>query len=230
MERRSAYIRNNVPFDKWGVVSGGPEDRNEGLERRDRPDRRVRADALRNIDALLQSAMAVFANSGVDAPMREIAERAGVGIGTVYRHFPQRSDLIAAVFRHEIDACTDAALSLAAEHEPAEALARWMQRYAGFIATKRGLATALHSGNPAFDSLPAYFEQRLRPALRTLLESAAAAGEIRTDVAAEDLLSAVASLCMSAHDHRPDYARRRVALLVDGLRSGQTPSRPDASA
>jgi AcrR family transcriptional regulator len=186
--------------------------------------RPVRADAQRNSDSLLKAALAVFATSGVDAPVREIAEKAGVGIGTVYRHFPQRSDLVAAVFRHEIDACADAALILAAEHEPGEALARWMQRYAAFIATKRGLATALHSGNPAFDTLPAYFQQRLQPALRTLLESAAAAGVVRTDVTSEDLLGAVASLCMPAHDHGPDHARRMVALLVDGLRCGMRPS------
>lgn len=180
--------------------------------------RPVRADAQRNMDALLETALAVFATSGVDAPVREIAEKAGVGVGTVYRHFPQRSDLIAAVFRHEIDACAGAAPILAAEHEPGEALAKWLQRYAAFIATKRGLAPALHSGNPAFDTLRAYFEQRLRPALRTLLESAAAAGEIRTDVDADDILGAVASLCMPAHDD--GHARRMVALFVDGLRYG----------
>jgi AcrR family transcriptional regulator len=187
-------------------------------------DRRVRADAQRNIDALLQSALVVFATSGVDAPVREIAEKAGVGIGTVYRHFPQRSDLVAAVFRHEVDACADAALILAAEYEPGEALARWMQRYAAFIATKRGLATALHSGNPAFDSLHAYFDKRLLPALRTLLDAAVAAGEVRADVDADDLLSAVANLCSQAHDEDPDRARRMVALLVDGLRYGAKPS------
>jgi AcrR family transcriptional regulator len=185
--------------------------------------RSVRADAQRNTDALLEAALAVFATSGVNAPVREIAEKAGVGIGTVYRHFPQRSDLVAAVFRHEIDACADAALILAAEHEPGEALARWMQRYAAFIATKRGLATALHSGNPAFDTLPAYFHQKLQPALRTLLESAAAAGEVRTDVDADDILGAVASLCMHAFDQGPQHARRMVSLFVDGLRYGANP-------
>ena len=185
------------------------------------PDSRpLRADAQRNTDALLEAALAVFATSGVDAPVREIAEKAGVGIGTVYRHFPQRSDLVAAVFRHEIDACADAALILAAEREPGEALARWMQRYAAFIATKRGLATALHSGDPAFDTLPAYFQERLEPALRALLEAAAAAGEVRTDVSAEELLGAVASLCMHAYKRGPEHARRMVALLVDGLRYG----------
>jgi AcrR family transcriptional regulator len=166
----------------------------------------------------------VFATSGVDAPVREIAEKAGVGVGTVYRHFPQRSDLIAAVFRREIDACADAAPVLAAEHEPGEALARWIRRYMDFIAAKRGLATALHSGNPAFETLPAYFEKRLQPALRTLLEAAAASGEVRADVKPDDLLRAVAGLCMSAHEDGPARARRMVALLVDGLRYGASPS------
>ena len=186
--------------------------------------RPVRADAQRNLDTLLQSAAAVFATSGVDAPVREIADQAGVGVGTVYRHFPKRADLIAAVFRREIDACADTAPILAAEHKPGEALARWMQRYAAFIATKRGLATALHSGDPAFDTLPAYFEQRLRPALRTLLDSAVAAGEVRADVVSDDLLRVVASLCMTAHDVRPGHAQRMVAVFVDGLRSGTNPS------
>ncbi|MCX6049759.1 MAG: TetR family transcriptional regulator [Chloroflexi bacterium] len=176
--------------------------------RREAPKSRpVRADAQRNTDALLAAALAVFATSGVDAPVREIAEKAGVGIGT-----------------REIDACADAASILAAEHDPGEALAKWMQRYAAFVATKRGLAAALHSGDPAFNTLPAYFDTRLRPALRTLLDAAVRAGEVRTDIDADDLLSAVASLCMSIHDDRPDYARRMVALLVDGLRYNARPA------
>src|ERR1700683_2586626 len=122
--------------------------------------RPVRADGPRNMDALLEAALAVFATSGVDAPVREIAEKAGVGIGTVYRHFPQRSDLIVAVFRHQVDACADAAPLLATRYEPDEALARWMQRYVDFIAAKRGLAAALHSGNPAFHTLPAYLDRK----------------------------------------------------------------------
>src|ERR1700735_5393879 len=93
-----------------------------------------RADAQRNTDALLKAALAVFATSGVDAPVREIAARAGVGVGTLYRHFPRRADLVVAVCRREIDACADAAASLAAEYGPGDALARWMQRYAAFIA------------------------------------------------------------------------------------------------
>jgi AcrR family transcriptional regulator len=205
------------------VVSDKPEDQTDILEPRDRTDRRVRADAQRNLDTLLQTAKAVFATSGVDAPMREIAEKAGVGVGTIYRHFPQRADLIAAVFRREIDACAEAAPVLAAEHAPGAALAKWMQRYAAFIATKRGLAPALHSGNPAFEPLRAHFEQRVGTALRTLLESAVASGEVRNDVEADELLHAVACLCMPAqHDGR---AQRMVALLFDGLRSGVRTSR-----
>lgn len=200
-------------------LASGDHDGGEGPK-----PRRVRADAQRNTDALLEAALAVFATSGVDAPVREIAVKAGVGIGTVYRHFPQRADLIAAVFRHEVDACADAAPVLAAKHRPGEALARWMQRYADFIATKRGLATALHSGDPAFDALPVYFEKRLLPAIRTLLDAAAAAGEVRTDIEPWDVLRAVGSLCMSAHDGEAAHARRMVALLVDGLRYGASPS------
>jgi AcrR family transcriptional regulator len=180
--------------------------------------RPVRADAQRSLDALLQAAKTVFATSGVDAPVREIAEAAGVGLGTLYRHFPQRADLIAAVFRREIDACADAAPVLAREQAPFDALANWMQRYAAFVGAKRGLAKALHSGDPAFDALPGYFDTRLRPALAALLKTAVAAGAVRADIDADELLSAVASLCMSNAD--PGRAERMVGLLVDGLRHG----------
>lgn len=188
------------------------------------PARQLRADAVRNIDTLLETAKAVFATSGVDAPMREIAEQAGVGVGTIYRHFPQRADLVAAVFRHEVDACADAAAHLAAEHAPGEALDRWMQRYVDFIVAKRGLAAALYSGAPAFQSLPAYFDKRLEPALQGLLDGAIAAGELRADANPHDLLRAVASLCMPSSDGDPAPARRLVALLIDGLRYRARPA------
>ena len=192
-------------------------------------DRKVRADAQRSLDALLQAAKTVFASSGVDAPVREIAERAGVGIGTVYRHFPQRAKLIAAVFRREMDSCADAAPVLAAEHEPFEALAHWMQRYVTFAATKRGLASALHSGDPAYDGLMAHFEQRLRPAFRSLFDRAAAAGEIRAEFDPDDLLTAVMNLCRSSQDGETAYAERMVALLMEGLRYRSGPSTKDAA-
>ena len=186
-----------------------------------RAPRKVRVDAQRNMDALLEAAKAAFADSGVDVPIREIAARAGVGVGTFYRHFPKRSDLIEAVFRREVDACADAAPAIAAEFEPAEALSRWLVRFIGFVAAKRGLAAALHSGDPAFDALPAYFSGRLGPTLQTLLDSAAASGGIRSDVDAEELLIAVSRLCTPGPGgDAGEQSQRMVALLVDGLRYG----------
>ena len=184
--------------------------------------RRPRADARRNTDALLEAAKAVFATSGVDAPAKEIADRAGVGVGTLYRHFPQRSDLVKAVFRHEVDACADAAPELSAAHEPGVALEKWLDRFTGFVATKRGLAPALHSGDPAFDALPAYFMERFGPALGALLDAAAANGDIRSGVSPKDLLYAVGSLCLPVPGEGVAYNRRMVALLIDGLRYGAT--------
>jgi AcrR family transcriptional regulator len=194
----------------------------------DQAPRRVRADAQRNVDALLEAAKAVFATSGVHAPVREIAAKAGVGVGTVYRHFPQRSDLVVAVFRHEVDACAGAAPALAAEYGPSEALARWLHRYTGFLAAKRGLAEALHSGDPAFDPLPAYFDQHLRPVLAALLDSAVAAGEVRPGVDPDDLLTAVRNLSLPARDDPNGHTQRMVGLLIDGLRYGAPAGRPSA--
>ena len=182
--------------------------------------RPMRADAQRKLSSLLQAAMEVFATSGVDAPVREIAERAGVGLGTVYRHFPQRSDLIAAVFKNQMDACADAASVMASQYEPGEALARWMQRYVDFVGTKRGLAAALHSGDPAYNALPIYFNERLLPALKALLDAAVAAEKVRPGIEAADLLRAVATLSYGSLEKEPVYARRMVQLLVDGLRYG----------
>jgi AcrR family transcriptional regulator len=208
-----AVTRDTVPT---GAGSTGPAGRG-ALER---APRRLRADAQRNIDALLEAAKAVFGTSGVDAPAKEIADLAGVGVGTLYRHFPQRSDLVTAVFQREVDACADAAAALSAGCEPAAALAKWLHRYTEFVATKRGLAKALHSGDPAFDALPGYFRRRLEPILGSLLEAAAASGEIRADISPEYLLHAVANLCLPVADEGVAYSQRMVALLVDGLRYG----------
>jgi len=183
--------------------------------------RPLRADARRSVDALLQAAQEMFASVGVDAPVRDIAAKAGLGIGTMYRHFPQRSDLIAAVFRREMDLCADAAVQLAAEHEPFEALRLWMIRFSAFFATKRGLAAALHSGEPAYEALPGHFETRLRPALEQLLATSIESGCIRADIVAGELLGAVARLSMSDVDS-PEQSQRMVSLMVDGLRYGAT--------
>jgi AcrR family transcriptional regulator len=180
--------------------------------------RRRRADARRNLDALLDAAKTVFATSGVDAPAKEITDRAGVGVGTLYRHFPQRSDLVLAVLRHEIDACADAGAALSAANPPAVALVKWIQRYTELIATKAGLASALQSADAAHEALGAYFYRRMGPALETLIEAARAAGAIRADVTAADVLHAVALLCHPVPGEGPGYGRRLVDVFTDGLR------------
>lgn len=184
------------------------------------PTRRMRADARRNEDAVLEAAKAVFITHGVDAPVREIAAKAGVGLGTLYRCFPKRSDLVAAVFRREVDACAAAAAALAAEKPPGDALAMWLKRYTEFIATKRGLAAALHSGGPAFETLPGYFRDSFEPALGLLLKTAADAGEIRAGVDPYDLLRAVGNLSVTSGAGAADHTQRMVALLIDGLKYG----------
>lgn len=185
------------------------------------PTRRRRADALQNLDALLEAAKAVFAESGVDAPVRTIAERAGVGVGTVYRHFPLRSDLISAVFRREMDACVDAADDLEATYPAGEALDAWVLRYTEFVAAKQGLAAALHSGDPAYEPLAESFSTRLTPTLARLLATARAAGAIGQEVEPSEFLAAVANLC---HGTGPsprgrEHAERMVRLLLAGLRA-----------
>ncbi len=182
--------------------------------------RRRRADAQRNVEALIEAARTVFATSGVDAPAKEITDLAGVGVGTLYRHFPQRSDLVKAVVRTGIDAVADAGPQLSAAHPPERALSLWIDRFVELLGTKRGLASALHSGDPAFERLPGYFMERLGPTLTALLDAAAADGAIRGDLGAEDLLHAIALLCQPAPGREPGHGRRMVAVLVDGLRYG----------
>jgi AcrR family transcriptional regulator len=187
--------------------------------------RRIRADAQRNLDTLLRAAAKVFARSGVDAPAREVAEAAGVGVGTLYRHFPKRSDLVAAVFRREVDACAAEAAVLAAKHkrDPVAALRAWLYRYMDFILAKRGLAPALHSGDPAFAALHDYFDEHLGPALTSLLDATTRAGRLRTDLAAHTLLHAVRVLCVPDDDGSVDHARPVVDLLIHGMRMRAKP-------
>ena len=184
-----------------------------------RPSPRKRADARRNEQTLLDAAASVFVASGVDAPVREIAARAGVGMGTIYRHFPTRADLIIAVYRHQVDACAEAGPALLADgRAPHEALSRWADLFVDFLVTKHGLADVLQSDNAGFRALHEYFLDRLLPVCGKLLEAAAAAGEIRSDVSAYEMLRGIGNLCAGvAGDERYD-ARRLVGLLVAGLR------------
>lgn len=182
-------------------------------------ERLLRADAQRSVDALVAAARELFASTGVHATTRDIAERAGVGVGTLFRRFPRRADLVGAVFAGELDACADAAAILSAQHPPFDALANWMQLYVRFLATKRGLAKAVRSDDPVYVGMSARFEQRLHPAARKLYDDAAAAGEVPSDLDPDEILAAVSTLCMSAYDGDPEHAQRMVALLMQGLRA-----------
>ncbi|MGW1024960.1 TetR/AcrR family transcriptional regulator [Streptomyces sp. NPDC002577] len=181
-----------------------------------------RKDARRNKETLLDAAAAVFVTSGVEAPVRDIAAKAGVGLGTIYRHFPTRADLIIAVYRHQVDACAQAGPALlAAGPTPHAALGQWVNLFVDFLVTKHGLAAVLQSDTAGFDTLHAYFLDRLVPVCTELLDAAAAAGEIRTDIDAYELMRGVGNLCIGA-DTDPRYdARRLVELLITGLRRAQ---------
>src|SRR5580692_10937552 len=160
---------------------------------------RKRADARRNEETLLDAAAAAFIASGVDVPVRDIAARAGVGLGTIYRHFPTRADLIVAVYRHQVEACAEAGPTLLAESASAHAaLAAWINLFVDFLVTKHGLAQAMQSDQAGFETLHSYFLDRLVPACTELLKTAAEAGEIRADIDAYELMRGVASLCIGA--------------------------------
>ena len=183
------------------------------------PATRKRADARRNELTLLEAAAAVFVASGVDAPVREIAARAGVGIGTIYRHFPTRADLIVAVYRHQVDACAAAGSALlASEATPHDALGRWIDRFVDFLVTKHGLAAVLRSDEPGFAALHAQFLDRLVPVCAQLLDAAVAAGQIDPGLDPFALLYGVGNLCAGAGADRRYDARQMVGLLIAGLR------------
>jgi AcrR family transcriptional regulator len=158
----------------------------------------------------------------VAAPVRDIAAKAGVGMGTIYRHFPTRADLVIAVYRHQVDACADAGPALlASSSTPHAALTQWVDLFVDFLSTKHGLAAALQSDNARFETLHAYFLDRLVPVCAQLLDAAAAAGEIRRDIDAYGLMRGIGNLCVGA-DGDPRYdARRLVGLLIAGLRQSR---------
>ncbi|MEU8824773.1 helix-turn-helix domain-containing protein [Streptomyces sp. NPDC048636] len=178
-----------------------------------------RKDARRNQQTLLDAAAAVFVASGVEAPVRDIAAKAGVGMGTIYRHFPTRADLIIAVYRHQVDACAEAGPALlATSPTPHAALERWVELFVDFLVTKHGLAAAMQADSTGFETLHAYFLDRLLPVCTELLDAASAAGEIRSDLSAYQLMRGVGNLCVGAESDPRYDARRLVTLLIAGLR------------
>lgn len=181
--------------------------------------RSKRKDARRNQQTLLEAAAAVFVASGVEAPVRDIAAEAGVGMGTIYRHFPTRADLVIAVYRHQVDACAEAGPALlGTSSTPHAALERWVDLFVDFLVTKHGLAAAMQGDGTGFETLHAYFLERLLPVCTQLLEAAAASGEIHSDLDAYQLMRGIGNLCIGAESDPRYDVRRLVALLVAGLR------------
>ena len=180
---------------------------------------RKRSDARRNEETLLAAAAAAFVASGVDVPVRDIAARAGVGVGTMYRHFPTRADLVVAVYRHQVETCARAGPTLLNDSSsPLAALTDWIDLFIDFLITKHGLASALRSDSAAFATLHAYFLDRLVPVCAELLDAATAAGEIVPGVDAYGLMRGIGNLCIGA-DTDPHYdPRRMVQLVIAGLR------------
>jgi AcrR family transcriptional regulator len=181
--------------------------------------RAVRADARRNRDRLLDAAVRAFASDGADVTLEAIAKTAGVGIGTLYRHFPTRDALVEAAYRQELAHLCDAVPGLLRSLPPDEAARAWMDRFIDYMTTKRFMAGALQAviasgGNPYAES-----RARLIAAITTLLAAAISAGTLRSDVEPNDVLLALSgvSLAAGAPDQR-EQAGRLLDLLVDGLR------------
>jgi AcrR family transcriptional regulator len=179
--------------------------------------RRKRSDVRRNEQALLDAAAVVFVRAGVDAPVREIAAESGLGMGTIYRHFPTRAELVVAVFRHQLDALAAVAQAPSTGDTPYEVLRQWVNQFADFLVTKHGLAEALHSDQAGFENLHAEFVERLLPVLDQLLKTSAAAGYTRADIRAYDFMLGIGNLCIGAGTF-PDYrSRSMIDLLLAGL-------------
>jgi AcrR family transcriptional regulator len=183
-------------------------------------DRKPRADALRNRDRVLEAAKAVFSAGGPDASLEAVARRAGVGIGTLYRHFPTREALYAAVYRREVEQLGELAEQLKNEAAPVEALRKWMRANVEFVATKKGMAAALAlAAGPPPSELAAFSYERLTKAIGMLLARAVATGELRGDVGPEDLLRTLVGMCL-LHDQAGWQASvvRMLDVFIDGMR------------
>jgi AcrR family transcriptional regulator len=180
--------------------------------------RKPRADAARNRERVLKAAKIVFSTGGAEASLEAVARRAGVGIGTLYRHFPTREALFEAVYRREVDQLSELAEQLKNDAAPVDALRRWLKSNVEFVATKKGMSAALAIAVKGDSEIAAYSFDRLTKAIGALLDRAVAAGEIRADISPEDLLRALVGMCYM-HD-QPGWQKSVLRLLdvfVDGL-------------
>jgi AcrR family transcriptional regulator len=188
--------------------------------------RKPRADAARNRERVLEAAKAVFSAGGPEASLEAVARMAGVGIGTLYRHFPTREALFEAVYRREVQQLADLAEHLKEEAEPVEALRQWMRSNVRFVATKKGMSAALALAAYKPSDLFSYSFDQLTRAVGGLLDRAIAADEIREDISPEDLIRALVGMCYM-HD-QPGWQKsvlRLVDVFIDGLRNRHTTRR-----
>jgi len=188
--------------------------------------RKPRADAARNRERVLAAAKTVFSAGGPEASLEAVARTAGVGIGTLYRHFPTREALFEAVYRREVQQLADLAERLKEEAEPVEALRQWMRSNVRFVATKKGMSAALALAAYKPSDLFSYSFDQLSRAVGGLLDRAIAAGEIREDISPEDLIRALVGMCYM-HD-QPGWQKsvlRLVDVFIDGMRNRRTPRR-----
>lgn len=185
-----------------------------------KPRRRPRSDGQRNRENLLKVAKAAFTAGEVDIPLDEVARRAGVGIGTLYRHFPNRDALIEAVYRAELDSLADAAPILAAQHPPVEALRAWMRLFVDYIAAKLVIAPALNGLAGGTGALYAQSGTVLQDAIEKLMSAAVASGDISADIEPVDLLRALAGVSnYAAGPGWENSAKRLVDILIAGSRA-----------
>ncbi len=183
----------------------------------DEDPRPMRADARRNYERLVAAAREVFAECGGEASMEAIAKRAGVGIGTLYRHFPKRIDVVEAVYRTDVDELANAAVRLVAELEPWPALAGWLHAFVRYAQTKRTLLSELHEAFEKDPQLKSASRERIEGALGTVLDRAREAGVVRRDIDGADLMQLLGSMCMSA-TLTPEQSERLLVVIEDGIR------------
>jgi AcrR family transcriptional regulator len=181
--------------------------------------RQLRADAKINEDRLIEAATQAFARDGADASLKAIAKDAGVGIGTLYRRFPTREQLIWAIYRSEVDRICASVPDLLAQRPPAEALRAWMESFLGFLAAKRGMADALKAALATDDEQRLQTRGLITTALARLLEAGAADGTLRPDISPLDVMMALGGTALIASEpEQQEQAARLLDLLLDGLR------------
>ena len=183
------------------------------------PARKPRADSARNRQALIDAAKAAFAEVGLNVSLEEIARGAGVGIGTLYRHFPTREAVVEAVYRRAVEQLAEAAPQLLEASPAADALHKWMHLFIDYIATKRLIAPSLGAAAGRTSPLYATSAELTTRAITTLVKRAVASGEVRKDIDPADLLRAMVGVSYGNPDAGwQASARRLIDILMDGLR------------